>query len=405
MDKDDKETLLALYKEKMSYLMAYDKIYSWMLGLLGMGLIVVIGFVLQHNVLQPSTGSSDFYDGEFTLPYSVEGLYFAIVNDANKLVHGESCNGLLCKITEDWLFRPSVTVAWLNDQLRKPELYDALCQNKLPKKDKKDGEVFSDNLMNLEHITTNDRLKSFLNLSATKQSIIKKLNRRLLEEKYPNETPKREAEAETTSAITILIIFVLFPLIIIAWFSAYIFCYWYSYLLCQNIEYIERLITKDIFFPHDYKLATWRNNFFSIFYGETKENSQKTPKWSVHPLFVFIGYPLLVLYWCILSIAKAVSTPVGKWSVYLLFVFIGLPLLALYGIIGYEITNPHYFIEELSFKWEPLKWILLYIYMLMPAIILCIHVHCSVGEKEKLKKIYRYEIFRGVRRGTKERYR
>lgn len=340
MNKDSNETLLVLYKEKMSYLVAYDKIYSWMLGLLGMGLIAMIGFVLQHNVLQPKGDSSDFYDGEFTPPYSIKGLCDAICGTPLKDSLPKTLNHLLQQLTDP----KNCNITSLNKLLKETGLYSALSEKKPPYE-----ESISDNLINLECITTKDGTKNFLNLSATRQATIKKLNRLLLEEKYPDETPKCEAELETTSIIVILIIFGLFPLIINAWFSAYIFCYWYSYLLCQNIEYIEKLIVKDILPLYNDKFATWRNDFFSIFYGK--------------------------------STGERVGTMLRKLPAYTLFAFIGLPLLTLYGIIFYEVYDPHYFTEVLFFEW---KWIVLCIYGLMPFVVLVFTYVASCWRKRSL---------------------
>lgn len=205
MSKNKEETLLTLYKEKMNYLVAYEKIYSWMLGLIGTGLIVSIGFGLQHR----------------------------------------------------------------------------------------------------------NELKTKLGF---------------------------------------IVVFVLVPLLINAWFSAFIFCYWYSYLLCQNIEYIEKLITKDLLFSH--KFSTWYNDFFRIFYG-------KTPK--------------------------------EKYFTMVLFGFIGLPILALYGIVFYGTwtrtfhetwTTTPQFIDK--FGWIVYR----VVYWIIPLLIMSIHIRRFTTEEEKTKDIY-----------------
>lgn len=93
----------------------------------------------------------------------------------------------LCKAIEkdkyDILKTNNNTVDWLNELLKVPNFYDVLCS-------KKPDRCFSKDVTELAGKTDYYRDIKFKDLSKDKKNTIKKLNRLLLEEIYPQETPK-----------------------------------------------------------------------------------------------------------------------------------------------------------------------------------------------------------------------
>ena len=142
-----------------------------------------------------------------------------------------------------------------------------------------------------------------------------------------------------------VIISILFPLLINAWFSAYLFCYWYNHLLCLNIDYLEKLISSKVMGNDE--LPTWYHgkSFFTIF------NDFKCGR--------------IYLVW-------------------VLFSFIGLPLMALYFIIFFNIlTLFPTLIVNIVIRFIPYVF-----YWLIPLGILSIHIMCTIREDEKIRGIY-----------------
>lgn len=109
----------------------------------------------------------DFSADEFVLPLTIAGLCTVINNDQYNIP----------------LQAPINTLAWLNELLRIPNFYDILLI-------KKPGKGFSAAIMNLVNETSNYRGQNYSDLDNDQQNTIKRLNRFLLEETYPEETPK-----------------------------------------------------------------------------------------------------------------------------------------------------------------------------------------------------------------------
>lgn len=134
-------------------------------------LLVIVIIVTRHY--QPSiytalkSGNYDtsaFYPEEFKPPFTVKNLCDKIEIKPN----------MQAQIN---------TLDWLNELLRKPDFFDNL-KKEFPKK------IFSNNIVDLIDKTDSYRDKNFSNLKKTEQSAITKLNRLLLEETYPEVTPK-----------------------------------------------------------------------------------------------------------------------------------------------------------------------------------------------------------------------
>lgn len=52
------------------------------------------------------------------------------------------------------------------------------------------------------------------------------------------------------------------PFLINGWFAAYLFCYWYNNLICWNVDYVEKLICKELL--NSKRFPTWYADFFGI---------------------------------------------------------------------------------------------------------------------------------------------
>jgi len=111
--------------------------------------------------------SPDFRQEEFESPLIIEELYYKIINDINNLPLNDSDNLLL----------------WLNDLLTVSDFYDRLLK-------KSSNAKFSDNVITLANKTEGYREKEFSSLKEEEQYLIKILNRLLLEDTYPQQTPK-----------------------------------------------------------------------------------------------------------------------------------------------------------------------------------------------------------------------
>ncbi|OQY99735.1 MAG: hypothetical protein B6D35_08670 [Candidatus Brocadia sp. UTAMX2] len=109
----------------------------------------------------------DFYEDEFKPPLTIAGLCTVINNDQYTIS----------------LQAPINTLAWLNELLRVPKFYDILHE-------KKPDISFSNTLMDLMNETNNYRNKNYSDLNIDEQNTIRRLNRLLLQETYPQETPK-----------------------------------------------------------------------------------------------------------------------------------------------------------------------------------------------------------------------
>ncbi len=117
----------------------------------------------------PSIGSAvrDFQEDEFVPPLTIEIL----------------CNEISKKLFRVTVQEPINTIARLNELLMIPNLYDTLLV-------KRPGVGFPKSINDLVDKTKGYRNKDFHNLSTDEQRYIKRLNRLLLEEIYPNESPK-----------------------------------------------------------------------------------------------------------------------------------------------------------------------------------------------------------------------
>lgn len=133
----------------------------------------------QVSVLLNPKGTADpigFNIDEFKPPLSVEKLCAVINADKYEIQFRE----------------PDNTIARLNEILEVTDLFNKLStKDKLPKKD---GNVLlSPDIEDLKNQTADYRNVpvKFIGLSFDQQAKIRKLNRRLLEVTYPNETPKK----------------------------------------------------------------------------------------------------------------------------------------------------------------------------------------------------------------------
>jgi hypothetical protein len=113
--------------------------------------------------------SSNFYANEFKGKFMIDGLCDAIKRDGYNIS----------------LNTPNNTIDWLNKLLKVVNFYDEL--------NKKKQEIgFSEDIKELVKKTENYRNnKKFSDLKNEEQNTIKRLNRLLLEETYPDNTPKR----------------------------------------------------------------------------------------------------------------------------------------------------------------------------------------------------------------------
>lgn len=114
-----------------------------------------------------SSAVSDFYEDEFVPPLTIEIL----------------CNEISKKLFRVTVQAPINTIAWLNELLMVPDLYDTLLV-------KRPGDGFPKGIKDLVDRTEGYRNKDFHSLRTDEQRYIKRLNRLLLEEIYPNKSPK-----------------------------------------------------------------------------------------------------------------------------------------------------------------------------------------------------------------------
>lgn len=127
-------------------------------------------FVDVKKILTVDGFYPDFSRDEFKKPLTVEGLCKAIEADGYNLSLEEE----------------EETVDRLNEVLMVPDFYDRLCA-----KGKKDKALFSKDVQFLADKTKDNRANpQFLSLNVGQQNDIKTLNRLVLEETYPQETPK-----------------------------------------------------------------------------------------------------------------------------------------------------------------------------------------------------------------------
>ena len=124
------------------------------------------------------TDSSDFYVGEFVLPLTIEKLCEVINNNNYDITLQATIN----------------TIDWLNEFLAVPNFYDILVQ-------KKSESRLSEHIKRLVEKTQDYRNKSFSDLNNDEQGNVKRLNRLLLEETYPQETPKCQYEKKLTYTV------------------------------------------------------------------------------------------------------------------------------------------------------------------------------------------------------------
>jgi len=143
----------------------------------------------QVSVLLTPKGADPigFNSDEFKPPLSVEKLCAVINADKYEIQFRE----------------PDNTIMRLNEILEVTDLFNKLsAKDKLPKKD---GRVLLlSDIEDLKNQTSDYRNVpvKFIGLNLDQQAKIRKLNRRLLEDKYPNETPKKFGGAYTTGSST-----------------------------------------------------------------------------------------------------------------------------------------------------------------------------------------------------------
>ena len=116
---------------------------------------------------------SSFYVREFQPPLTIEGLCKVINDDKYNI----SLNSVIN------------TIDWLNELLKIPNFYDILHVEK-------PNIAFSKEVLDLIDKTKASRNKSFSSLNDDEKSNIRILNRLLLEETYPQETPKSLKESD-----------------------------------------------------------------------------------------------------------------------------------------------------------------------------------------------------------------
>jgi len=121
--------------------------------------------------LEGKDGSSDFSVGDFKPSLTIERLCNAIVNDSYNIS----------------IQAPINTINWLNELLKIASFHDIL-------REKKPDINFSKNITDLVDKTKDYRNKNYSDLDNDTQNNIKRLNRLLLEETYPQETPKNRED-------------------------------------------------------------------------------------------------------------------------------------------------------------------------------------------------------------------
>lgn len=96
------------------------------------------------------------------------------------------------------------------------------------------------------------------------------------------------------------------PFLVNAWFAAYLFCYWYNHLICWNVDYVEKLICKDLL--NSKTLPTWYADFFGIF----------SLKWFAYVLFFTIALTVAFVYIssvCLSWKKEIIGEVFGKYSI------------------------------------------------------------------------------------------
>jgi hypothetical protein len=114
--------------------------------------------------------SPDFYLYEFESVYTVKELCSVITSDINFSLEARDN-----------------TIQWLNELLAVPDLYEKLYK-------KGNNSTFPSEILALIKDTRKSRRRKFSDLNVAAQDNIKKLNRLLIEYRYPRETPKHDFE-------------------------------------------------------------------------------------------------------------------------------------------------------------------------------------------------------------------
>jgi len=145
----------------------------------------------QVSVLLNPKGTTDpigFNIDEFKPPLSVEKLCTAINTDKYEIQFRE----------------PDNTITRLNEILEVTDLFNKLsAKDKLPKKGSEVSLPPDINELKNQTAIYRDAQAKFIGLSFDQQAKIKKLNRRLLEVTYPNETPKKFGGAYTIESTAV----------------------------------------------------------------------------------------------------------------------------------------------------------------------------------------------------------
>ncbi len=158
---------------------------------------IVFGGLIGWLIVDPLTGAMWSFDPEqISVLLNLKGVADPIGFNADEFKPPLSVEKLWAAISADKYeikFRgPENTIANLNEMLEVPDLYGKLYnKDKLPKKG---GDVsLPPDINELKNQTADyrDAQIKFIGLNFDQQSKLRKLNRRLLEVAYPNETPKK----------------------------------------------------------------------------------------------------------------------------------------------------------------------------------------------------------------------
>jgi len=163
---------------------------------------LVLGGLIGWLIVDPASGAMWNFDPEqvsvLLSPKGADQIGFNYDEFKPPLSVAKLCTAINADKYEIPFREPDNTVARLNEVLELPDLYDKLAnKEKLPKK----GGVVSlpSDMNELKNQTVDYRYAytKFIGLNFDQQSKIRRLNRKLLEVTYPNETPKKFGGAYT----------------------------------------------------------------------------------------------------------------------------------------------------------------------------------------------------------------
>lgn len=128
----------------------------------------------------------NYYDEAFTkaLDGSTESIDFVAVEFKEKLTVDKLCKAIKADGYDINLKAQENTLAWLNETLNIPELFDKVLK-------KKEVIAYTPEIRRLVHLTNQYRMKRrYLDLTEDEQNNIKRLNRLIIESIYAQESPK-----------------------------------------------------------------------------------------------------------------------------------------------------------------------------------------------------------------------